>query len=48
MYAHSEWENLNVYPSGVIVHFKGVSGGTFRQFCSKELKNAYCHLTSSM
>ena len=37
MYAHSEWENLNVDPSRVIVHFKGVSGGTFRQFCSKEL-----------
>ena len=36
MYAHSEWENLNVYPSRVIVHFKGVSGGTFEQFCSKE------------
>ena len=33
---HSEWENLNVDPSRVIVHFKGVSGGTFRQFCSKE------------
>ena len=36
MYAHSEWENLNVDPSRVIVHFKDVSGGTFRQFCSKE------------
>ena len=28
MYAHSEWENLNVDPSRVIVHFKGVSVGT--------------------
>ena len=37
MYAHSELENINVDPSRVIVHFKGVSGGTFRQFCSKEL-----------
>ena len=36
MYAHSEWENLNVDPSKVIVHFKGVSGGNFIQFCSKE------------
>ena len=36
MYAHSEWENLNVVPSRVIVHFKGVSYGTFRQFCSEE------------
>ena len=36
MYAHSEWENLNVDSSRVIVHFKGVSSGTFRQFCSKE------------
>ena len=36
MYVHSEWENLNVDSSRVIVHFKGVSGGTFRQFCSKE------------
>ena len=32
---HSEWDNLNVDPSRVIVHFKGVSGGTFRHFCSK-------------
>ena len=37
MYAHLEWENLNVDPSRVIVHFKGVYGGNFRQFCSKEL-----------
>ena len=36
MYAHSEWENLNVDPSRVIAHFKGVSGGTFRHFCPKE------------
>ena len=36
MYAHSEWENLNIDSSRVIVHFKDVSGGTFRQFCSKE------------
>ena len=36
MYGHSEWENLNVDPSRVIVHFKGVSGGNLRQLCSKE------------
>ena len=36
IYAHSEWDNLNVDPSRVIVYFKCVSGGTFGQFCSKE------------
>ena len=45
MYSHSECENLNVDPPRVIVHFKGVSVGTFRHFCSKEftecLKSPY-------
>ena len=35
-YAHSEWENLNIDIFKATVHFKSVSGGTFRHFCSKQ------------